>query len=182
MSVSKYPIHYSGVYDNSELDKIIETGEQADLIEAKVEIRGEEVVNRKKRDTTISWIHPTEDNLWIFSKASKVLSTAAISTLQTFQYSVYYLGGHYEWHRDTGGSAFLGKARDAISNRVIAGSLQLSEPEDYKGGILKLKTPEGILSVEKERGMVTVFPAGWEHTVTPVTDGIRRTLVMWGLK
>jgi len=30
--------------------------------------------------------------------------------------------------------------------------------------------------------MVTSFPAGWRHRVTPVTHGIRKTLVMWGLR
>jgi len=177
MNDVKYPINSSEVFTSEELDKIISVGEKVGLFSAKVEIKGKEVVAPKKRDTQISWIQPTKENLWIFSKASKTLSTEPISTLQAFQYSVYYVGGHYGWHRD------IGKEGQVISNRIIAGTLQLSDPGDYQGGILKIKSPDKIITeVEKERGRVTVFPAGWQHTVTPVTKGVRKTLVMWGLK
>ena len=69
-----------------------------------------------------------------------------------------------------------------MSDRVISGILQLSEPTDYKGGLLEIEGIFGSHTTEKERGMVTSFPAGWRHRVTPVTHGIRKTLVMWGLR
>jgi PKHD-type hydroxylase len=100
------------------------------------------------------------------------------------QYSVYHPQGHYKWHRD------IGTEDNISSQRVVAATLQLSEPEDYMGGLLEVQKPfirlnqkgYDIISVEKERGMVSIFPAGWKHRVTPVTKGIRKTLVMWGLK
>ena len=33
--------------------------------------------------------------------------------------------------------------------------------------------------VEKEKGLVTIFPSYMLHRVTPVTKGIRKSLVLW---
>ena len=163
-------------FSEEELQEIHKAGEKNELFQAMVELKGKEVVNHKKRKTSISWIQPEAENLWLFSKATKLLQTAPINTLQAFQYSVYYGGGHYKWHRD------IGNEGDVVSNRVISAVLQLSNPEDYKGGDLKIDTENGIVTAPKEYGLTTVFPAGWRHTVRPVTSGVRKTLVMWGLK
>ena len=109
-------------------------------------------------------------------KMAKLWLLEPISMLQSFQYSVYDVGGHYDWHRD------IGANDEIVSDRVISGILQLSEPTDYKGGLLEIEGIFGSHTTEKERGMVTSFPAGWRHRVTPVTHGIRKTLVMWGLR
>ena len=41
---------------------------------------------------------------------------------------------------------------------------------------------EKITDVIKKKGMVTSFPVDTLHKVTPVISGIRKTLIMWGLK
>ena len=99
--------------------------------------------------------------------------------MQAFQFSVYQNGGHYRWHRDIGNDK---KENSVVNNRVLSGVLQLTSPKDYSGGQLKIDTGDHITKVRKEYGMLTVFPAGWRHKVDPVKKGVRRTLVMWGLK
>ena len=168
--------HCSGLYSPEELDKIIELGETLELVEGAVLVDGKDAVEHKKRNTKIAWVHHTQDTAWIFKKMAKLWKLEPISMLQSFQYSVYHVGGHYDWHRD------LGANDEIVSNRVISGVLQLSEPTDYKGGLLEVENHFGQHLIEKERGMVTSFPAGWRHRVTPVTCGIRKTLVMWGLR
>lgn len=174
--ITKYPTHYSMHFTEEELQEIHKAGEKNGFIAAKVQLKGKEVVNHNKRKTSISWIQPEGENLWLFSKAAQLLKTAPINTLQAFQYSVYYDGGHYKWHRD------VGKEGDIVSQRIISGILQLSHPDDYKGGDLKIDTGDTIVTAPKEYGLTTVFPAGWKHKVYPVTSGIRKTLVMWGLR
>ena len=168
--------HHSGLYTPEDLDKITEIGDSLDLIEGAVLVDGKDAVEHKKRNTKIAWVHHTHDTAWIFIKMAKLWELEPISMLQSFQYSVYHVGGHYDWHRD------LGANDKIVSNRVISGVLQLSEPTDYTGGLLEVENHFGPHTIEKERGMVTSFTAGWRHRVTPVTRGVRKTLVMWGLR
>jgi len=66
--------------------------------------------------------------------------------------------------------------------RVNTGALQLSSPSENKGGVLQIKHGGEVIDVMKMKGMVTTFPVNIEHRVTPVTSGVRKTLIMWGLK
>ena len=65
--------------------------------------------------------------------------------------------------------------------RVNVGIVQLSDPGEYKGGVLQLKQGDKVIDVMKMKGMVTTFPIDMEHRVTPLTSGVRKTLIMWGL-
>jgi PKHD-type hydroxylase len=58
-------------------------------------------------------------------------------------------------------------------------SLQLTNPNEYKGGdlILHLGNEPTILS--KEQGKLYAFPSYTLHEVTPVTKGTRYSLVAW---
>ena len=57
--------------------------------------------------------------------------------------------------------------------------LQLSDPSEYEGGELQLLTGKEPTTIQKQRGLITVFPAWTLHQVTPVTKGTRQTLVAW---
>ena len=63
--------------------------------------------------------------------------------------------------------------------------MQLSDPSDYEGGDLMIARPYANKWVEetaqsvKERGTIIVFPSFYTHKVTPVTKGVRRSLVAW---
>ena len=165
----------SDIFSNEDVDKVIELGDALAHVEGLV--IGDKV-DHKIRDAKIAWIHPSPDTWWIFDKAIKVFkSSLPFSTLQSMQYTVYYKGGHYDWHRDLGDGDAIMKAR------VNAGVLQLSDPSEYGGGVLQIKTDkEKTTDVMKQKGMVTSFPVDTLHKVTPVTSGIRKTLIMWGLK
>ena len=63
----------------------------------------------------------------------------------------------------------------------------MSDPKDYKGGDLQFqfrnKTDPNIIDTVdiKSKGSVIVFPSNVWHQVTPVTKGIRHSLVIWNL-
>jgi PKHD-type hydroxylase len=82
---------------------------------------------------------------------------------------------HYDWHADDNW-----KRREPF-DRKLSKVIQLSKPEDYEGGRLELwndPLPEGHF---REQGDVIVFPAFNRHRVTPVTKGLRYSLVTWFL-
>jgi PKHD-type hydroxylase len=57
--------------------------------------------------------------------------------------------------------------------------IQLSEPNEYEGGDLQLLSGSEPTTADKAKGKVVMFPSYMLHRVTPVTSGIRKTLVVW---
>ena len=63
------------------------------------------------------------------------------------------------------------------TQRKLSFSVQLSHPNDYRGGDLLLNN--GAESISKNKGSMTLFPSHTLHEVTPVTKGVRYSLVGW---
>ena len=60
--------------------------------------------------------------------------------------------------------------------------VQLSNFEDYKGGILQIKNMDGkIEPIEgfKDKGDMIIFPSFYLHRIKAVTEGVRHSLVCW---
>jgi PKHD-type hydroxylase len=66
-----------------------------------------------------------------------------------------------------------------MSNRKLSCVIQLSDPEDYDGGELQMNMGSQIVSIPKQKGLVTYFSSFVLHRVTPVTRGVRKSLVAW---
>ena len=165
--------HRLDLFLEEEVEQIIELGDALVLEEGKV--HGDKV-NHSIRNSRIAWIHPEKDTWWLFDRAIMVFKSGLpFSTLQSMQYTVYYDKGHYDFHRD------IGTGDEIMKARVNVGILQLSSPSEYKGGVLQIKYQDEVIDVMKTRGMVTTFPIELLHRVTPVTSGVIKTLIMWGL-
>lgn len=65
------------------------------------------------------------------------------------------------------------------SNRKLTFSIQLSDPTEYDGGELLLWESHEPMIVPKKKGMIVFFPSSMLHEVTPVSRGVRRSLVGW---
>jgi PKHD-type hydroxylase len=100
-----------------------------------------------------------------------------LSGLVDFQYAIYdgSEGGHFDWHKD------YGRAYGAESQepRKLTLSLQLSDGADYDGCELQVRSGNEIDIAPKTRGSLVAFPAYVLHRVTPVTRGVRKSLVIW---
>ena len=167
--------HRLDLFLEEELQQIIDYGDALSLSDGKVK---DDKIDYNIRDSRIAWIHPNTETHWLFSRAILVFKSSLpfFSTLQSMQYTIYdSTGSHYAWHRDIGGDE-IAKAR------VTVGIVQLSHPSEYRGGVLQIKYEDQVIDVMKTKGMVTTFPIQLEHRVTPVTSGVRKTLIMWGLK
>ena len=58
--------------------------------------------------------------------------------------------------------------------------LMLSDPSEFEGGQLEIKTDsDNPITLEQKRGRAWFFPSYVLHRVTPVTKGTRRSLVLW---
>jgi PKHD-type hydroxylase len=66
--------------------------------------------------------------------------------------------------------------------RKFAGSVQLSDSEDYDGGDLVMHFAHHRVAMPRTRGTLVAFPGWTVHEVEPVTAGERWALVVngWG--
>ena len=128
-----------------------------------------------------------------------------ITAIEPIQYTIYYGDeNHYHWHTDTIiQDHYTDRGENHILNntiRKISCSIQLTDPREYKGGDFELltglnedsediandlkgdgyfKTTPVNLPHFKEKGYAIFFPSYTYHRVKPVTEGTRRSLVVW---
>ena len=89
-----------------------------------------------------------------------------------FQFTEYYPGGHFKWHKDVNGKQIT--EHDRYCSLVI----QLND--EYEEGELEIKGEQNeTLTIEKGVGNLILFLSNIDHRVTPVKSGIRYTLVNW---
>lgn len=66
--------------------------------------------------------------------------------------------------------------------RKISASVILTDPKEYEGGEFEL-VPHGVadspLKFKPKKGEIIFFSSFMPHRVTPVTEGIRKSLVCW---
>jgi PKHD-type hydroxylase len=135
------------------------------------------------RRSNIAWISNNVDTAWFYERMSYIARNLngqyfnfdLWGFAEDFQYTIYdsHEQGHYDWHQDRGvGTSNFGP-------RKLSMVLQLSEPYEYDGGDLELMCGADPIQITKQRGLVVAFPSFITHRVTPVTDGTRKTLVVW---
>lgn len=136
------------------------------------------------RDSEIAWVPfptPALDTTWLYNDLANLvvklnedyfrfLLWGFIDQLQYTVYDAARGGQHYGRHIDMSGAG--------VPQRKLSFSLLLSDPMDYDGGDFKIYGASPQV-VQKEIGTLFVFPSYTEHEVTPVTKGIRRSLVGW---
>ena len=116
----------------------------------------------------------------IASKINKQDYLFNVTNLQCPQFTEYIKGQHYQWHRDIYPPEVDGPYPGLI--RKLSMIVNLSNFEDYKGGILQIKKMDGkIEPIEgfKDKGDMIIFPSFYLHRVKAVTEGKRHSLVCW---
>lgn len=168
---------FSGGFSSDEVDKIVEDSIEYPFVKALVV---DEESTDKFRKSSIKWL-PFDDKWeWVIDRIMNQIMEAnnsiwrfdLRSVIDNIQYTEYDgNGGHYDWHMDIG----PGK----ISHRKISVVVQLSDPSDYVGGDLEIKTGSGYATVPRGKGNVVIFPSFLLHRVVPLTSGNRKSLVLW---
>jgi len=145
---------------------------------------GEGKSNKEVRSSSVKWIPKKDAFAWLYFKLMEMADEAnknvwkfdLYSVLDNIQYTEYHASknGHYGWHQDIGNGQ--------MSKRKVSITVQLSDPSEYEGGDLQYfrgGNPDNSESVFKKKGYVFMFPSYMMHRVTPVTQGIRKSLVLW---
>ena len=152
----------------------------------------EEIKQRNKKDyklrkTDVSFI-TDKDNLmnelvWGFIReANDIFFKYKLDYFQPIQFARYQNGGHYVWHQDASG-----KIENTNDVRKLSLTMSLTDHTTYEGGLLEFFNGEkpledgkhNVSEDVKSQGSVIVFDSYDWHRVTPVTKGVRYSVVCW---
>jgi PKHD-type hydroxylase len=152
-------------------DGVINTGGQAPVTDETI------------RKTKVAWLDtkPELETIW-----GKFASVTAEVNAQFFHFDLdgFYEPmqiclyeeqtlGHYDWHTDW-------SSKSTGVQRKLSMSLLLNDASEFEGGELQIKQVTDVAqTLECTKGRAWFFPSYTLHRVTPVTKGIRRSLVLW---
>jgi PKHD-type hydroxylase len=138
--------------------------------------------NYTLRKSDVVWIGYDEKSKWLYEKVTNAakeindeLFQFELSGAEPFQYTIYdsTIEGEYDWHND---ALFL-KNNEVRKLSVV---ILLSDKNEFSGGSF-LVSQEGGKPKEilMKKGRMVIFPSWIPHSVSPVLEGTRTSLVMW---
>lgn len=150
-------------------------------------------VVKSTRETNLKWISLDENSNWLFKKVIQCINETNVNNygyilkfVEDIQFAEYtsQTKGFYSKHIDCGNRFGM---ENFVDIRKLSFSIQLSDSSDYEGGELKFYTGKKSIytnkeegdTAKKDKGTIILFPSHVLHEVTPVTKGIRYSLVSW---
>ena len=134
--------------------------------------------DKKRRDSTISWIpfnkmQPMYDDLiHLIQKINRNhFGFNNLQITEEAQVSEYSKGQFYHWHTD---STIDMDIEPPV--RKLSMTLLLNDPSEFEGGNLEIA---GKKMSHMKQGHAAIFASFLQHRVTPVTKGVRKSLVVW---
>jgi PKHD-type hydroxylase len=173
------PVHTWAYWDNAfsdeECDRIIEIGNK------RIHQKGETGIGvvSSIRQSDIAWLYASDDMEWVYRRMTDIIMSL---NERFFGFDLFGAAEGFQFTKYQAPSGKYGKHIDSMQGtliRKLSFTLQLSNPDDYIGGDLRLHVGSKPQTMKRDRGYVAVFPSYVLHEVTPVTKGTRYSLVSW---
>ena len=170
-------IYYQGLFLPHEVENITNFWDKDQTIKAT--ISGDEKYKDELRKSSVMFIENSEKNNWIYEKLASLAVQCnneryhfdLLGFHQELQLTKYSKGDFFDWHLDFGAGE--------ISARKLSMTIQLSDPDEYEGGDLQFMINKEVVNAPREKGTIVIFPSFIMHRITPVTKGIRQSIVGW---
>lgn len=133
------------------------------------------------RNNKVAWLPMDADGGYytLYQACARAVETINSSF---FQYDLLGMENIQFASYDSTGSHFGKHVDNGVATPVIRKltfSIQLSDENSYTGGDLLLHAGGEPIRVPRTQGVVTFFPSSTLHEVTPITSGVRNSLVGW---
>ena len=168
----------ANAFSKKECQTIIDIAKNKGLIKGKT-FTDDKI--KSVRDSKISWLYPVDGIDWVFKKVTDI--TLNVNE-RFFKFDLFGINEGFQFTNYEAPSGKYGKHVDRRLNtpvRKLSISIQLTNPEEYEGGELKLYDgdDEEASIMDKTQGSLILFPSYVLHEVMPVTKGERNSLVTW---
>lgn len=169
----------SNVFDAYECDEIVKIGSALPASEGTV--TEDSKIDKTLRQSSVSWIPVNKETEWIFRRITDAITRINnnyflydLETIEALQFSTYNKKDFYGYHLDTQYSG-------AGLPRKLSFTVQLTDDVKYEGGDVEIciSDPNAPVKLKRERGCINFFPSFYLHRVSPVTKGVRNSLVGW---
>ncbi len=144
---------------------------------------GSQAIDPSIRSSDVAWLGMKPEIAVIWEKLA--LAVAEVNRRffhfdltgfhEPMQLGIYAEGdsGHYDWHVDA-------SPMDQSVPRKLSMVMLLSDPSEFEGGDFQVKVGTDVAqTLECKKGRAWFFPSYTLHRVSPVTRGVRRSLVLW---
>ena len=171
---------WRGLFTPKELDALERQCDALVLEEAKLNSYGVHPI----RATKVAWVHRTAETEDLYHRMEAIVLRlnaecfrADLSGLSPMQFAVYREsdGGYFDWHNDYGRD----RGEPGQEPRKLTLSLQLSDGASYDGCDLEARAAHPLDVAPRERGALVAIRSTVLHRVTPITRGVRKSLVAW---
>ncbi len=172
---------WTGALSATECDHIVERAGTYPDQAATIGFADSKRSDHSYRTSTIRWLDVFAEKLIVDRLMQYVVSSNrtnfGVDIVAPFdlQFTEYHgsARGKYDWHQD------VWLESDRCYDRKLSLVVQLSDPADYEGGgfeFFGIASPGANFAA---RGSMLIFPSFLQHRVSPVTRGVRRSLVSW---
>lgn len=158
---------------------------QGKLFDAKVgNSPTNEMLDKSVRNVSHCWL-PFENFDWLYRLLEAEIRDMnwinfkyVLDKMEAIDYLEYHAGT--EEDSEHGHGKYVAHVDGSINGtRKLSFSILLSDPSEFEGGDLLIYDSHKPYVAEKKKGTITFFPSTVLHEVTPVTRGVRRSLVSW---
>lgn len=175
--------YWENFLSEEEINLLLARPEWCNAVQAQIIKNTTPEIDAKNRSTHVAWLYPEPELEAIWAKLNDVVNEVnrrffhfdLSGFYEAVQLGIYSAqdNGHYSWHTDE-------TIKISHTPRKLSMSILLSSPDEFEGGELQIKaqTDEPV-TLEAKRGRAWFFPSYTLHRVTPVTKGVRRSLVTW---
>jgi len=165
-------------------DHIINQSKNYPIQDATIGFNTGNKIDTAFRKSELRWINPDaepkiKDIIWYHAnRANRDSFDVDLRYINDIQFTKYVgdseTPGKYDWHHD------VDWQETKAFHRKLSLVIQLTDPDEYEGGDFEFDSTLPQLPPEaKLKGSVIVFPSFHVHRVTPVTKGVRHSLVTW---
>jgi PKHD-type hydroxylase len=166
--------YWDSAFSDDECDSIIEYAKSFKLIPGNTVGDANEI-----RKSSIVFLHPDLESEWLYRRLTDMVTNL---NDRFFKFDLHGFNEGLQFTEYVAPHGNYGCHIDKVHGKVVRKLsivLQLTNPDTYEGGDFELMDTAYPEKLSRKRGTLLIFPSYSLHKVTPVTKGVRNSLVGW---